>query len=215
MQFGPDGVPYDALSNPFALTLSRYGLLVADGGANDVLKVNPRTGHVSTFFVPPNVTTVKACLAAGAQGNPGSVGCDPVPTGVTVVGRSVYVSTLGADVRGAGRVYRLDARTGKVRQVWKKLTAPTGIAVSPHRTVFVSEVLHGAPAGQPPADFDPSTIGRLTRIRDGRRTHAQVTMPTGLSYRDGELYASAWSIAGFFGSQHKGQIVRIAQRAFR
>ena len=103
-----DGKPVDALSNPFAMTMSRYGLIVADGGANDVLRVDPSTGRVSTFFVPHTVTDVKACLAPGAQSNPGTVGCDPVPTGVAVSRGSVYVSTLGAEQ--PGRRARLQAR---------------------------------------------------------------------------------------------------------
>ena len=155
-----DGKPVDALSNPFAMNRSRYGLLVADGGANDVLRVNPRTGKVSTFFVPPTVKDVPACLEPGAQANPGTVGCDPVPTGIAVARHSVYVSTLGAEVPGAGRVYRLNPRTGKVLRVWKGLTAPTGIAVSPKGTVYVSEVLFNAPPDDapPPPGFDPASI---------------------------------------------------------
>ena len=47
------------------------GLLVADGGANDVLRVNPRTGRVSTFFVPP---TVKHQVPAAREANPGTDG---------------------------------------------------------------------------------------------------------------------------------------------
>ena len=54
-QFNAQHQPYDALSNPFSVTHYPRGLLVADGGANDVLRVNPRTGKVSTFFVPPTV----------------------------------------------------------------------------------------------------------------------------------------------------------------
>ena len=96
-----DGKPVDALSNPFSMIATRWGLLVADGGANDVLRVNPRTGKVSTFFVPPTAKT-PACLAEGAQANPGTVGCDPVPTGLAVQGRYVYVSTLGAESPGRG-----------------------------------------------------------------------------------------------------------------
>ncbi|MET0419566.1 MAG: ScyD/ScyE family protein, partial [Actinoplanes sp.] len=95
-QFDESGKPYDALSNPFSMTATKWGLLVADGGANDVLKVNPRTGKVSTFFVPPNPRT-KQCLAAGGQANLGVKGCDSVPTGVAVRGNHVYVSTLGAE----------------------------------------------------------------------------------------------------------------------
>ena len=214
----PDGTPYeDSVSNPFSMNLSRFGLLVADGGANDVLKVNPRTGHISTFFVPHTVKDVPACLEPGAQVQEGVVGCDPVPTGIAVSGRSVYVSTLGAEVPGAGRVYKLDGRTGRVQHVWKGLTAPTGIAVSPRGTVFVSEVIYGAPEGDgpPPADFDPSTVGRITRISHGHVTHSQVTMPTGLQFTDGALYSSAWSVAGeFLGIPDAGQLVRVNLHSF-
>jgi hypothetical protein len=210
-----DGKPVDALSNPFSMTWSRFGLFVADGGANDVLKVNPRTGKVSTFFVPPTVKDVKACKGPNANANPGTKGCDPVPTGVTVVRGSVYVSTLGAEAPGAGRVYKLDARTGKVQRVWKGFTAPTGIAVRWDGTIYLSHVLYGAPAGQPPADFDPSTVGRITRIHGHHVSHAQVTMPTGLVLKNGDLYASAWSIASFLGMQHAGQVVKVKERAFR
>ena len=123
-----------------------------------MLRVDPSTGRVSTFFVPHTVTDVKACLAPGAQSNPGTVGCDPVPTGVAVSRGSVYVSTLGAEQPGAGRVYKLDERTGKVQRVWRGLTSPTGIAVRDDGTVYVSEVLYGAPAGDgpPPPGFDPA-----------------------------------------------------------
>ncbi|MEP7089705.1 MAG: ScyD/ScyE family protein [Nocardioidaceae bacterium] len=214
-QFDANGNPYDALSNPFSMTLTRYGLLVADGGANDVLRVNPRTGHVSTFFVPPTVKDVRACLKPGAQANAGTVGCDPVPTGIAVANGSVYVSTLGAEVPNAGRVYKLDPRTGRVQHVWKRLTAPTGIAVGHHHgAIYLSEVLFGAPAAAPPPNFDPSTVGRLTRIWNGRRTHSQVTMPTGLVLKRGRLFASAWSIASFLGIEHAGQIVRVNLRSF-
>jgi hypothetical protein len=217
--YKPDGTPYDdSISNPFSMNLSRFGLLVADGGANDVLKVNPRTGHIRTFFVPPTVKDVDACLQPGAQVQPGVVGCDPVPTGIAVRGRSVYVSTLGADVPGAGRVYKLNGRTGRVQHVWKGLDSPTGIAVSPRGTIYVSEVTYGAPSGDgpPPSDFDPASVGRITKISHGRMTHSQVTMPTGLTFSCGRLYASAWSVAGeFLGIPNAGQVVRVNLHSFR
>ena len=209
-----NGKPVDALSNPFSMLRTTGGLLVADGGANDVLRVDVSTGRVSTFFVPPTVTDVAACLSPKAQSNPGTVGCDPVPTGVAAAGGSVYVSTLGAEVPGAGKVYKLNARTGRVQRVWNGLTAPTGIAVRSDGTIYVSEVLHGAPAGNPPAGFNPASVGRLTRIKHGRITHTHVTMPTGLSLRHGRLYASAWSIASFLGIQHVGRVVRVRPSSF-
>jgi hypothetical protein len=213
-QFNKEGVPYDALSNPFSMNLSRYGLLVADGGANDVLKVNPRTGHVSTFFAPPTVKDVPACKGAHANANPGTKGCDPVPTGVQVINGSVYIDTLGAEAPNAGRVYRLNARTRHVQRVWKGFTAPTGIAVRRDGTFYLSHVLYGAPQGQPGPNFDPSTVGRITRVDHGHRSFAQVTMPTGLVLKNGDLYSSAWSIASFLGMKHAGQVVRVSERAF-
>lgn len=211
-----DGKPVDALSNPFAMTWSRFGLFVADGGANDVLRINPRTGKVTTFFVPKTVTDVPDCQGPDANANPGTKGCDPVPTGVQVLRNSVYVSTLGAEAKGAGRVYKLNARTGKVQRVWKHLTAPTGVlAMRGGSTVYTSHVFHGAPAGPPPPDFNPADVGWITRIQHGQRTHAQVTMPVGLVAKDGKLYSTAWSVGSFLGMQNAGQVVKVAPRAFK
>ncbi len=213
VQFAPNGTPYDALSNPFSMTASSWGLLVADGGANDVLRVDPSTGTIATYFVPPTAKT-PACLAKGAQANPGTVGCDPVPTGVTQVGRYVYVSTLGAESPGASAIWKLD---GRVLHVWTGFTALTGIAVTPGGAIYVSEVLFGAPKGNGslPAGFDPAGIGRLTQVDGGRVTHAAVTMPTGLRYVNGHLYASSWSIAGKLQIPHAGKVVEVSPRAFK
>src|SRR4029453_9634302 len=140
---------YDALSNPFSMTATKWGLLIADGGANDVLRVNPRTGRISTFLRPPTPRT-KECPAPGAQANPGTIGCDSVPTGVAVRGDHVYVSTLGAESPGAAAIWKLDGRTGKVLRVWRGFTSLTGIAVAPNSTIYVSEVLFGAPPDEGP-----------------------------------------------------------------
>ena len=214
LQFGPDGAPVDTLSNPYAVLAQGRRVLVADAGANAVLSVDPRTGDVSTFFVPPVVTDVPGCEAA--ENNPGTVGCDPVPTGIAQGPRGqVYVSTLGAEVPGAGRVYVLSSR-GRVLDVIEGLTSPTGLAVDRRGTVYVSNVGEGAPEAEPGPDFDPATIGEVTRVgRHGERSVAQVAMPTGLLVRDGELYASAWSVAVFLGlPADSGQLVRVGRSAF-
>ena len=113
-------------------------------------------------------------------------------------------------------MYVLNARTGKVFDVIGGFTAPTGVAVGPHGAVYVSELLHNAPQGDPPPGFDPSTVGRIVRVApDGTRTHAAVTMPIGLVWHDGALYSTAWSVAGLFlGIPDAGQVVKVRQSAF-
>lgn len=210
-----NGKPYDdALSNPFSVTYSkRFGLLVADGGANDVLRVNPRTGHISTFFVPRNVTDVPACQGPDANVQPVK-GCDTVPTGVAVVGRYVYVSTLGADRPDAARIYKLNGHTRKIVRVWKGFTGLTGVAVNSHGTIVASQVAYNFPEGDPGPGFDPSTVGRLIKVRHGKRTVASVTMPVGVRFVDGRLYSTAWSVGSFVGMPTAGQIVRVRAAAF-
>jgi hypothetical protein len=214
LQFGPDGAPVDALSNPYAVLSVQRRVLVADAGANAVLSVDRYSGEVSTFFVPPVVTDVPGC--AGAPNNPGTVGCDPVPTGIVQGpdGR-IYVSTLGAEVPGAGRVYVL-SRKGEVVRVIDGLTSPTGLTVDGNGNVYVSNVVEGAPEGPPAPDFDPASIGEVTRIdRRGERTVAQVPMPIGLQTRGGVLFATAWSVAEFLDlPADLGQVVRVDRSAF-
>ncbi|MGY1823087.1 ScyD/ScyE family protein [Geodermatophilus sp. SYSU D00079] len=210
-----DGVPVDALSNPFAVLAQRGRLLVADAGANAVLAVDRSDGEVSTFFVPPVVGPDEVAACGQAPNDPGTVGCDPVPTGLAQgPDGTVYVSTLGAEVPGAARVYVLDRR-GEQVDVIDGLTSATGVAVD-DGVVYVSNVLEGAPMGEgpPPPDFDPATVGEVVRVDGHERTTAQVTMPTGLLVEDGTLYASAWGIAGLLGLPDRGEVVRVGADSF-
>ncbi len=219
-QFGPDGNPTDSLSNPFYLINDRSGkglVIVADGGGNAVLRVD-RKGKISNFFIPP---VIKTGACAGVPNNdpvPGT-GCDPVPTGLAYGPRNtLYVSTLSSEVPGEGRVYVLDAHSGKVKKVISGLNAPTGVAVDWCGNVYVSELLENAPPpdAPPPPDFDPSKVGRIVKIApNGTRSYAQVTMPVGLLIDRGVLYSSAWSVAGLFlGIPNAGQVVRVNDSAF-
>ena len=214
-QFDDAGEPIETLSNPFSVLAQKHRVLVADAGANAVLSVDRRTGEISTFFVPPVVTDTEEC--ATAENNPGTVGCDPVPTEISEgPDGTIYVGTLGAEAPGAGKVYVLDTH-GEQLDVIEDLTGVTGVTVDYHGTVYVSNVLEGMPMGEgpPPADFDPSTVGQLTRITpDGERAVAEVTMPTGLEVETLDLYASAWSIAGFLGMPAAGEVQRIGGGAF-
>ena len=211
--------PLDALSNPFAIlpSYTKGYLFVADAGANAVLLID-RKGNVSNFFVPPLVTDG---LCAGAENNdPEHVGCDPVPTGLAYDKHGLlYVSTASSLVPGQGRIYVLNPWNGKVIKVIKGLDAPTGVAVDDRGNVYASEVTFGAPEGEgpPPADFDPSSVGRIVKIdRWDNRTYAQVPMPLGLNIHGNELYAGTWAIAELFLQlQDKGEIVKVPRGAFK
>jgi YVTN family beta-propeller protein len=225
-QFDPaTGAPFDALSNPFAVLIQKERVLVADAGGNAVLSVDQHSGEISTFFVPPRIgpNEVAACGEEGAQANPDTVGCDPVPTGVTRGPDGlIYVSTLGAERPGAARVFVLTP-DGKQVDRHDGFTGATGVAVDDAGHVYVSELFEGAPPPPPPGEeeappppgFDPSSVGQVVRVEpDGDRSYAQVTMPTGLLIDHGTLYASAWSVAGFFEMPARGEVVTVGGDAF-
>lgn len=232
-QFGDDGNPLDALSNPYFVVKSKVEggfLLVADAGGNDILAVS-KSGKVSTFFVPPTITT-GVCAKNTDQNSDAGPSCDPVPTGLAW-GRdgNLYISGLSALAPGEGRVYQVN-KNGKLLKTWTGFDAPTGVAVGDDGSVYVSELLEGAPEGPPAAAkvgsptgrlakaaeepaFDPTTIGQVVKVgTDGKRTYAQVTMPAGLLYTDGKLYASAWAVAAELGIEDAGQVVTVDDSAF-
>ena len=217
-QFGDDGAPLDALSNPFSVLAGRGGheayAYVADAGANAVLAVDAK-GTVSTFFVPPLITT-GAC--EGLENNdPAHVGCDSVPTGLAWgPDGNLYVSTLGAEAPGAARVHVLDPHDGSVVEVLDGFTGAVGVAVGDDGSVYVSELFEGAPATpELPPGFDISTIGQIVRVApDGTRSAAQVTLPLGLRFAGGALHSTAWSVVGSLGQTGAGQVVRVDAAAF-
>jgi hypothetical protein len=212
-QFDADGAPFDALSNPFAVQVQSDRILVADAGANALLAIDRESGEISTLFVPPVITPDEVEECADAQANPDVDGCDPVPTGVDVVDGKIYLSTLGAEAPGAARVFVLDQDGEEIRRI-EGLTSITGLAVE-NDDVYVSELFFGAPEEEPGPDFDPTPVGRVVKIeKDDDRSAVGVTLPAGLEFEDGELFASAWSIAIFLGLEDRGEVVMIGDDAF-
>jgi hypothetical protein len=188
-------------------------ILVADAGANALLAIDRDSGEISTLFVPPQVSPDEVPECADAQANPDVEGCDPVPTGIDLVDGKIYLSTLGAEAPEAARVYVLEQDGDEIRRI-EGLTSITGLAVEDD-DVYVSELFFGAPEGEPGPDFDPTPVGRVVKIEeDDDRLATGVTLPAGLEFEDGELYASAWSVAIFLGLEDRGEVVMIGDDAF-
>ncbi len=196
----PDGQGFD--SNPYAALVLPHRVLVTDAAANDVLAVDD-AGRISTLAVLPQITD-GAC--AGQPNDGTAVGCDPVPTSLAVgPDGSVYVGGLGGEAPGAGRVWRLDPRTGAIEQTWTGLTTVTGVAVGRDGSLYVSELFGGSGPGVP---------GDLLRIStSGDRTAIPVPFPAGAAVdRFDNVYVSAFSIAPATGlgfPDSSGQVWRL------
>jgi hypothetical protein len=199
----PDGQGFD--SNPYAVLSLYKRTLVADAAGNSILSVDPK-GNVSLFATLPNIT---GGLCAGLPNDAGTTGCDAVPTSLAEgPDGSIYVGGLGAETPGAGRVWRLDKKTGEVKRIYRDLFTVTGVAVSPNGTVYASELFGGDPAAEVP--------GQVTKIaKDGTRKSVPVPFPAGLAADGkGRVYVAAFSTApaaglGVPGIDTSGQIWRL------
>ncbi|MFG2043007.1 ScyD/ScyE family protein [Dactylosporangium sp. NPDC048998] len=189
----PDGQL--AESNPYSLLALPGRMLIADAAGNDILQW--RNGQLSVFSVLPN--TVSG-YCAGLPNDNGTVGCDPVPTGLAVDrDGSIYVSGLGNFSPSSGRVFKLDGRTGQILQTWDGLTGVAGIAVDRHGSVYASQLF-------------ANTVTRIDR--DGTRTNIPVPFPGGLAVAGDSLYVSAYSTSpesglGLPDVDSSGQVWRI------
>ncbi len=185
----PDGED-DVHSNPYAVLALKEHQLVADAGADAIIKV--RDGKKSLWTVLPGDTDE----------------VDPVPTSI-VQGPDnlIYVGTLYSLQPDKARVLQY-SRDGELLRTWRRFTSVTGVAVGKGGALFVSELFGGCPPD------DPNCIpGRVVRIApDGTRTSVPVPFPAGLVVRKGNLFVNAWSIApakGAFGNpEFSGQVWR-------
>jgi hypothetical protein len=123
-------------SNPYAVLDLGDRVLVADAAGNTILSVDGR-GRTSVFAILPNVTGG----ACDTRQNQGGFFCDPVPTSLTFSrDGDIIVAGLGSLVEGAGRVWELDRRTGRIQRTWAGFTGVTGAAQDRDGNLYVSQL---------------------------------------------------------------------------
>ncbi|GAA3241986.1 ScyD/ScyE family protein [Actinocorallia longicatena] len=212
----PDRTPpaMDGLnSNPQSLVAEKDGsVVIADGGANDLLKVS-KTGKVSLLALFP---TRCAALPPGFpadQAPPpgkcaeGQVPAESVPTSV-VKGPdgAYYVGELTGFpfATGNARVWRVTGN-GRKKVVADGFTNIIDLAFDGRGRLLVLEISHkGLLSG--------STAGALTAVKGGKRKlliGKGLTGPSGLAVKGGYAYIVNGGVPGEGGGKaHRGQVLR-------
>lgn len=216
----PDGTPpaMDGLnSNPQSFVINRDGsMVVADGGANDVLHVS-KNGRVRLLsLLPPQCAELPEGFPADQAPPPGDcaegqVPAESVPTSV-VKGPdgAYYVGELTGFpfAEGSARIWRI-TKSGKRKVVATGFTNVIDLAFDRRGRLLVLEISHkGLLSG--------STQGALIRLSKGGKKTVLLSKglvgPTGLAVtEDGRhAYISNAGVPGpeGGGKPHKGQVLR-------
>lgn len=174
-------------SHPYAVAgLGDGSWLIADAGANDILRVS-KWGHVSTVAVLP-AQPVKITPALAAQlGAPACAGLtyrfEPVPTDVEVARGHIYVTTLPGGQGGLGSVYTI-GWNGRSHRIATGFQEATNLAVSPSGCIYVVEL------GQ----------GVYTPTSKGPKLVAALPGAAAVEWADGHLFASTAPVAATQGA---------------
>jgi hypothetical protein len=148
------GVPatYKGLVDSHAYSVASYKnkWVVADAGANALLWVT-NSGSISTLAVlPSQPLTITAAMATAMQ-LPQCAGItyrfEAVPTDVEVRGDYLYVTTLPGgpedpSLGARGKVYRVNPRTGDVKEIASGLLGATNLAFKGGK-IYVAELFGG------------------------------------------------------------------------
>jgi hypothetical protein len=184
-------------SHPYASLALHNGVVVADAGGNDILRVG-YDGTVSTVAVLPAgpPVTITAEVAAAARFPACVAGYqyafESVPTDVEIgPGGMLYVSTLpggpeDASLGARGSVYRVDPHAGTSELVATGFSGATGLAVSSRTGLIVVAELFGGPSG----------TGRLSVVAPGSHTPEPliaVPSPSAVEMRQDRLFVTTES----------------------
>ncbi|MGW9405557.1 ScyD/ScyE family protein [Arthrobacter sp. NPDC055585] len=186
----PPSAVYTGLqdSHPYATAKTWGGILIADAGANAILRVSERTGRTSTVAVlPPIPVTVDAAVVEQRNLPACALGAtwysEPVPTDMAL-GRDgrIYVASLpgavaGGETTGPGSVYRVNPWNGTVALVATGLVTPTGIAVGHRGDIFVAELF-------------ANRISVIPRGSSTAQPFYETPLPADVELRGSALYAS-------------------------
>jgi hypothetical protein len=174
-------------SHPYAVAgLADGSWLVADAGANDILRVSG-SGRISTVAVLPTQPVKITTALAAELGVPECAGItyrfEAVPTDVEAANGRIYATTLPGGAGGLGSVYSID-RHGRTHRIATGFVEATNLAVSPSGCIYVVEL------GQ----------GVYTPAKGGPRLVAALPNAAGVEWADGHLYASTAPIAATEGA---------------
>ena len=205
----PDGNQID--SDPYGLTWGTDGqIYVADAAANDLLKVDPANGNISTVTVFPGIPLPPPAQQPG--GNPDRGGrqeTDPVPTGVSIApDGSIYVGLLTGFpfLEGAAKVIYVGAG-GNQTDAATGLTMVVDTEVGPDGNIYASEFAKFSLTSTPPG-YVPNS-GAVVRVLPGGGSEvvaSGLTTPNGIAFDSaGNLYVA---VNGDFPTGGDGQILR-------
>lgn len=180
-------------SNPYATYVHGRTAYVADAGANAILKVNIRTGAISTLAVLPPRPARLTPEAATALGAPSCAGYtyafEPVPTDVEMGPDGwLYVSSLpgGPEVPSLGdrgAIFKVSPRTGHTKLWVEYILSPTGLAVADNGDVFVASLFG-------------NQILKFHASKGHRTQFLAVQAPADVEIRGSTLYATADALGG-------------------
>ena len=179
-------------SHPYALAVDGNTAYVADAGMNAILKVNLKSGRVTTLAVLPPRPARFSEDAAKSLGVPGCAGYkyafEPVPTDVEIGPDGwLYVTSLPGgpedpSLGARGAIFKVNPRNGDMNVWADHILSPTGLAVADNGDVYVASMFGGE-------------ILKFDCDAD-RSRFLSVDTPADVEFKDGDVFATVDALPG-------------------
>ncbi|BCW54055.1 ScyD/ScyE family protein [Arthrobacter sp. FX8] len=181
-------------SHPYALAVKDSTAYVADAGMNAILKVNLKSGAISTLTVlPPRPAKVPAGLQIplDMEGHTMTVpdcvvgekyAFEPVPTDVEIGPDGwLYVTSLpggpeGPELGARGAIFKVNPWNGDTTVWADHILSPTGLAVADNGDIYVASLFGGE-------------ILKFNCDAD-RSRFLEVNLPADVEFKDGDVFAT-------------------------